>query len=116
MISGVAHELNNPLTAILAFGQDLLSQPRSPDDTEALNTIVQQSQRCRAIVQDLLTFARTKREDRQVVSLREIVDRVRPAFERLAAAESIRLELQVGRDLPSVHANPAAWSRSSPIC
>jgi PAS domain S-box-containing protein len=108
MISGVAHELNNPLTAILAFGQDLLSQPRSPDDTEALNTIVQQSQRCRAIVQDLLTFARTKREDRQVVLLGDIIDRVRPAFERLAAADSIRLEVHAERDLPPVHANPAA--------
>src|SRR6185436_18120960 len=32
MISGVAHELNNPLTAILAFGQDLLSQPHHPGD------------------------------------------------------------------------------------
>jgi PAS domain S-box-containing protein len=108
MISGVAHELNNPLTAILAFGQDLLSQPRTPEDAEALHTIVQQSQRCRSIVQDLLTFARTKREDRQVVSLAEVVDRVRPAFERLAAAESIRLEVRVNRDLPSVHADPAA--------
>ena len=108
MISGVAHELNNPLTAILAFGQDLLSQPRSSEDAEALHTILQQSQRCRAIVQDLLTFARSKREDREVVSLREIVDRVRPAFERLATAESIRLEVRVGADLPSVHANPAA--------
>jgi PAS domain S-box-containing protein len=111
MISGVAHELNNPLTAILAFGQDLLSEPRNADDTEALNTIVQQSQRCRAIVQDLLTFARTKREDRQAVSLPEIVDRVRPAFERLAAAESIRLELRLSSDLPSVHANPAAMEQ-----
>ncbi|HEV8599388.1 MAG TPA: ATP-binding protein [Gemmatimonadales bacterium] len=108
MISGVAHELNNPLTAILAFGQDLLSQPRSSDDTEALQTIVQQSQRCRAIVQDLLTFARTKREDRQVIALHEIVERVRPAFERLAAADSLRLEVRVSRDLPPVHANPAA--------
>ena len=108
MISGVAHELNNPLTAILAFGQDLLSQPRSEDDVEALNTIVQQSQRCRAIVQDLLTFARTKREDRQAVSLREVVDRVCPAFERLGAAEAIRLELKPAGDLPAVHANPSA--------
>jgi signal transduction histidine kinase len=45
LLSGVAHELNNPLTAILAFAQDLLSQSRSTADTEALTTIVQQSQR-----------------------------------------------------------------------
>ncbi|HEV8613787.1 MAG TPA: ATP-binding protein, partial [Gemmatimonadales bacterium] len=111
MISGVAHELNNPLTAILAFAQDLLSQPRTAADSEALHTIVQQSQRCRAIVQDLLTFARTKREDRQLVALREIVARVRPAFERLAAAESVRLEVRVSDNLPPIHANPAAMEQ-----
>src|SRR6185436_2326420 len=108
MISGVAHELNNPLTAILAFGQDLLSQPHHPADSEALSTIVQQAQRCRAIVQDLLAFARTKREDRQSVSLREIVERVLPAFERLALAQSIRLEVRLTEQLPVVHANPVA--------
>ena len=54
MISGVAHELNNPLAAILAFAQDLLPEARSGADREALTTIVQQAQRCRAIVQDLV--------------------------------------------------------------
>lgn len=111
MISGVAHELNNPLTAILAFAQDLLSQSREPSDSEALHTIVQQSQRCRVIVQDLLTFARTKREDRQTVSLREIVDRVTPAFERLASAQSLHLEIRVRDELPAIHANPAAMEQ-----
>ncbi len=108
MVSGVAHELNNPLTAILAFGQDLLSQARNPADNEALTTIVQQSQRCRSIVQDLLTFARSKREDREIVAPRDVVDRVVPAFERQAATQGIRLEVSVGENLPSLDANPSA--------
>jgi PAS domain S-box-containing protein len=108
MVSGVAHELNNPLTAILAFSQDLLQQEQSPADAEALTTIVQQAQRCRAIVQDLLTFARTKREDRQSIGIAEIVRRVLPAFERQAAAHAVTLEVAVRDSLPPVHANPAA--------
>jgi nitrogen-specific signal transduction histidine kinase/ActR/RegA family two-component response regulator len=108
MVSGVAHELNNPLTAILAFAQDLQSQSRSLTDTEALTTIVQQSQRCRAIVQDLLTFARSKRDDRQTVAPIEIVRRVLPALEPQAATRSIRLEVRVAEGLPHLDAAPAA--------
>ncbi|HEV8357537.1 MAG TPA: histidine kinase dimerization/phospho-acceptor domain-containing protein, partial [Gemmatimonadales bacterium] len=113
MVSGVAHELNNPLTAILAFAQDLLQQtpPPNASDAEALTTIVHQAQRCRAIVQDLLTFARTKREDRQSTSAADLVKQVLPAFDRQAAANGTALEVAVRDDLPPVHVNAAAMEQ-----
>lgn len=61
LAAGVAHELNNPLTGILGFaqillqGKDLTGQQR--EDVEAIHV---QSQRCRAIIQNLLQFARKK--------------------------------------------------------
>jgi two-component system NtrC family sensor kinase len=108
MISGVAHELNNPLAAILAFAQDLSSQAHSPEDREALTTIVQQAQRCRAIVQDLVTFARSKREEREPIAPAELAARVRPAFERLAAAQGARLVIDLAPELPLLEVNPTA--------
>jgi PAS domain S-box-containing protein len=111
MVSGVAHELNNPLTAILAFGQDLLTHSRNPDDQEALNTIVEQSQRCRMIVQDLLTFARSKRDDREPVELPDIVRRVLPPLQRQAEAHAVRLTLKLSEGLPCIDANPAAMEQ-----
>jgi two-component system NtrC family sensor kinase len=108
MISGVAHELNNPLAAILAFSQDLSSQARSPEDREALTTIVQQAQRCRAIVQDLVTFARSKREEREPIAPAELIARVRPAFERQAAAQGARLVIELASKLPLLEVNPQA--------
>jgi two-component system NtrC family sensor kinase len=108
MVSGVAHELNNPLTAILAFGQDLLGQARNAADSEALNTIVQQSQRCRMIVQDLLTFARSKRDDRQPVDPEGLIQLVQPALMRQAEGLGVRLVVSVAERLPSLDANPAA--------
>jgi CheY-like chemotaxis protein/two-component sensor histidine kinase len=108
MVSGVAHELNNPLTAIMAFSQDLLAQSKSPSDTEALTTIVQQSQRCRVIVQDLLTFARSKRDDREPIAPAEIATRITPALERQASNRGVRLDIEVSPKLPHVNVNPTA--------
>jgi PAS domain S-box-containing protein len=108
MVSGVAHELNNPLTAILAFAQDLLSQSRSIPDTEALTTIVSQSQRCRVIVQDLLTSARGGREDRRPMAPDDIVARILPVLERQAAEQGIGLEVALPRNLPLLLVNPPA--------
>ena len=58
LVSGVAHELNNPLAAILNFTEDLLVDPRSGDERVALEVIQAQALRSRTIVRDLLTFVR----------------------------------------------------------
>ncbi len=58
LVSGVAHELNNPLAAILNLSEQLRSEARGDDDVAALDTIIGQAVRSRAIVRDLLAFAR----------------------------------------------------------
>ena len=58
LVSGVAHELNNPLAAILNFTEDLLADDRSPEERVALEVIQAQALRSRTIVRDLLTYAR----------------------------------------------------------
>ena len=58
MLAGVAHELNNPLTAICGFSQLLRKSPLSEDDRSALETIEREGQRAARIVRELLSFAR----------------------------------------------------------
>lgn len=58
LVSGVAHELNNPLAAILNFTEVLLGEARDAGDHAALETVYAQALRSRAIVRDLLAFAR----------------------------------------------------------
>ncbi|HXN23293.1 MAG TPA: PAS domain S-box protein [Candidatus Dormibacteraeota bacterium] len=59
LVSGVAHEINNPLAAIVGFTDLLIENPDVPESAKTdLQVILQESQRTKEIVQDLLSFAR----------------------------------------------------------
>jgi PAS domain S-box-containing protein len=107
LVSGVAHELNNPLTAIIAFAQDLAANPRSEEDREALNVIIQQGDRCRVIVGDLLILARSRREERRQLRPGELVPRVARVFERDSIRDGVALDIEVAPDLPPIEVDPA---------
>jgi PAS domain S-box-containing protein len=74
LVSGVAHEVNNPLAAILGFTDLLLENPEVPPSArEDLQIILQETQRTRVIVQDLLSFARQRPVQREFVKINAIL-------------------------------------------
>ena len=73
LISGVAHELNNPLSSIMHFTEDLLADTRTPADAEALSVIRDQARRSRAIVRDLLSFVRQREANALPICLSDVV-------------------------------------------
>src|SRR5438132_5887888 len=74
LVSGVAHEVNNPLAAILGFTDLLLENPEVPASAqEDLKIILQETQRTKDIVQDLLSFARQRPVQREAVRLGAIL-------------------------------------------
>src|SRR5439155_1388888 len=64
LVSGVAHELNNPLSVIIGYGQLLLSRDVSPTLKRPLELMVSQGDRMAKIVRNLLYFARQRKRDR----------------------------------------------------
>jgi two-component system NtrC family sensor kinase len=99
LVSGVAHELNNPLTAILHFADDMLADPRPPRDLDALTIIRQQAARSRAIVRDLSSFARSRKAPRAVAPLREVIGAAARALEPQLAQTGVTLRLELADDL-----------------
>ncbi|MDP9337750.1 MAG: PAS domain S-box protein [Acidobacteriota bacterium] len=74
LVSGVAHEVNNPLAAILGFTDLLLENPEVPASArEDLQIILQETQRTKDLVQDLLSFARQRPVQRELVSVNSIL-------------------------------------------
>jgi two-component system NtrC family sensor kinase len=76
LVSGVAHEVNNPLTAILGFADLLLENTELPEAVRKdLRVILQEAQRTKQIVQNLLSFARQMPPQRKPVHLNGILRR-----------------------------------------
>ena len=75
-ISGVAHELNNPLATILTWAERLSQRPPGEIDEKTrrgLETILSESERAAKIVRNLLTFARKRQSTRAMVDLNHVV-------------------------------------------
>jgi two-component system NtrC family sensor kinase len=76
LVAGVAHEVNNPLTAILGFTDLLMENAELPESARRdLRVILQEAQRTKQIVQNLLSFARQVPPQRQPVQLNSILQR-----------------------------------------
>ncbi|RJO68016.1 MAG: HAMP domain-containing protein [Myxococcales bacterium] len=74
LAAGVAHEINNPLTAVLSLSS-LLLKHAPPEDPrhEDLTLIVEETQRCRDIVNSLLDFARERQPQKKFVDINQIL-------------------------------------------
>ncbi|MFL6443510.1 MAG: PAS domain S-box protein [Candidatus Sulfotelmatobacter sp.] len=76
LVSGVAHEVNNPLTAILGFADLLMEDAELPETARKdLRVILQEAQRTKQIVQNLLSFARQMPPQRNALQLNSILRR-----------------------------------------
>ncbi len=119
LAAGVAHELNNPLTAVVGFAQMIAeklkaNRPANWSDTEyeraqqALENLVQGAHRARDIVGSLLRFARATKPDAR--TLVDINQTLRDAFvftEHLLLRHGIMLEKHLAPELPPVWGNAA---------
>ncbi|HEY82461.1 MAG TPA: PAS domain S-box protein [Dehalococcoidia bacterium] len=105
LASGIAHELNNPLTSIVGFS-DLLSGEDLPERVkEDLKVINKEAHRAAGIVKNLLAFARKHPETKEPVDINEVIRQVLELRAYEQKVHNIEVKTHLAPDLPKVMAN-----------
>jgi signal transduction histidine kinase/DNA-binding NarL/FixJ family response regulator len=100
LVSGIAHELNNPLTGIMGYAQLLLRRPLEGQGADEVRRIFEEAERAGRIVKNLLLFAREKKPERKPVDLNEVIERGLALRSYELKVENITIERQLDPELP----------------
>jgi two-component system NtrC family sensor kinase len=105
-ISGIAHELNNPLATVLTWAERLAPRQKDADTRRGLEVILSEADRAARIVRNLLTFARKRHTTRTMVDLNQVVGETLAlrAYEQRVTNINVISALAAG--LPQVFADP----------
>jgi len=103
LAAGVAHEINNPLTAVLTNSSYLLKRSQGqPEMREDLQVIVSETIRCREIVKSLLDFARQTVPKKRKADINQIIHRAATVVENQLSMGQVELVMDLDDKLPDV--------------
>jgi PAS domain S-box-containing protein len=102
LVSGVAHELNNPLSVIIGYGQLLLSREVPDGMRRPVELMVAQGDRMAKIVRNLLFFARQRPPERAAVNLQAVVEQTLALRVNQLTLSGITVETAFAPELPEI--------------
>lgn len=107
LAAGVAHEINNPLTGIMAYTEDLIEEiPSTDPHNEDLKVILRETLRCRDIVRNLLDFARQDKPKLEINEPNKIIEESLELLVRLPQFKDIIIQKNINTDIPLIKSDP----------
>lgn len=100
MASGIAHEINNPLTGVLAYSGIMKETLKGSDFEEDLNVIINETMRCRKIVKGLLDFARNSAVDKIIADINDVIRETVSILEKHMMFQNIHICMQLSENIP----------------
>ncbi|MBN2224372.1 MAG: PAS domain S-box protein [Deltaproteobacteria bacterium] len=106
ILSGVAHEMNNPLTSIIGIAQMIMRGPIPENLKDKLEVIHRESLRTSKIIQGLLTFAREHKPERQMISVNKVIEESYRLREYEFRVDNVAMKLELSQEVPLTAADP----------
>jgi signal transduction histidine kinase len=111
LVAGVAHELNNPLTAVMGYSDLLIEQGGEGMARPKLEKLKTEAQRMKRIIQNLLTFAQPQREGRTLLDMEVVVRESLMLLEYQLRNCGIRVEMNFAPNLPKIASNEGQFKQ-----
>src|SRR5258708_21916772 len=105
LLAGVAHELNNPLTAIMGYGELINDSIAAPQARDQLAKLVSEARRMNRMIDNLLRFSRHSAREIQTVDLSPVMQQVLALREHHMRVNDVRVVLDIAPDLPCLAVN-----------
>lgn len=106
LISGVAHELNNPLTGVVGYSQLLLGMDCDDETRRMLSIVSRETERCHKIVNGLLQFAREYEPSREYIHIHDVIESTLNLKRYQLYVDNIQLEVRLSEHVPKTMADP----------
>jgi signal transduction histidine kinase len=102
LVGGAAHELNNPLTALMGYADLLAATQMSESQRSMVDKISQQVRRTRALIASLLSFARQVPSEKTPVNLTAVAQTAIKLVQPQLRNHKVELRTELASDLPPV--------------
>lgn len=103
LASGIAHEINNPLTGVINYAQ-LINDDTEPESAvhNFAKEIIGEGERISGIIKNLMSYSRMDKQGKSVASIQDIMDNTLTLITKSLQKDSIKLNLDIPRDLPAI--------------
>ncbi len=103
LASGIAHEINNPITGILTYSSLLLEDLVNTEYEDDLRVIVNETMRCRNIVKGILDFARETKLEKQFIDINKIITETLMILEKHVNFQNVRIVKNLSDNMPEIN-------------
>src|SRR5262249_25129253 len=107
LVAGMAHELNNPLTAVLGYSEMMNDMSEDPQVKQQAAIIQRESLRMKRIIENLVRFAKQDKAERKLLSVKRTLDEIQKLWTYQAKNRGVAMDVEIEKDLPTIRFDEA---------